>query len=1036
MHDSRITPRTLITGHLAYLEQQLPAGIVEFKQSDPLAEVWVIVPNQLTRLQLRRVLAKALGTVANIRFMTVTDLMHKLAEPVVIHEGWRTLGESVVDPLFAEIINSVKDKLEYLAPVATTRGFRSALMRTRQELILNQIDPKSLNQVQLRDRERAAKVRDLILLLTNTEKFLAEHKLHDGASLQSLALRAVNENNQSLPPTLFYALYDLAPLTRSVLQKVAVTTPVRAFLPWQPDQPSYKFTDTLCSWYIDCGFAHSTQPEPEQEYAQIRFVSAPKDSVVASEIIRDIIFSDDTARGDVAVMLPNSASLLTSVLESRCRTSGLSPYIYQAKTLGQSAAGRGLAALANLLDGEFRFEQVNAYIQTAPFTQPVASMTSEWSRLAQESLVLSGENEWRHRITRMLGKLERRAAKLVDNDDEETNLAALRKRIENSQALIAFLEPLFSIVRNLRNEKNWQSAVSTLWEFYRSQIELNEEFADLTVQLEQASLLDQAKVMLTSAGLTDFILTTLETPGVRTGTFGASTPLIAPREQCLGASFAHVCLPGLNEGTIPRMQRQDPLLLDGDRKDINDTLKCALPLTSESLSREHFVFEMQLRSARKNIAIYSSRADADGRPQLYSPYVAELMAKQRAEHELSDDVDTIFATSPNRKVAAHPLGGAAPERAINESEYNRLMLGLGPASLVHLHQTPAFSHALEVENARFSGKIFGKYEGRLQDTKIQRELTHLFSPEQPFAATSLEEYWKCPFRYLVLKQWEAYAPEDVDALRPVTSRERGLLFHSILQRYHGERLNRAVTTEFFSLDDLFSIARGVVTDYARSNPVGPYFSLAKLERDIVDALTCYHEELLSIGGTCRTRHVEVSFGYGDAPFPDAAQFTADDSRFIHFKGRIDRWDSDDSGTHVVITDYKSGKGPQKNSRGSDRRLQLSVYHLFAKSNAPDAVVTTYYHYLELDKNRKSDGDGEHDERLNIALDLQADMRNGIFVPDSAEGDPAVCRHCTAKLACGAQRHSRKELTVGSVSGMRTIRPSADDTVSFEGDDDE
>ncbi len=1026
----------MITGHLVYLEQQLPKSIIAFKQSDPLAEVWVIVPNQLTRLHLRRVLAKAHGTVANVRFMTVTDLMHKLAEPVVMRESWRTLGESVVDPLFAEIINSVKDKLEYLAPVAATRGFRSALMRTRQELILHQIDPKSLNQVQLRERERAAKVRDLILLLTNTEKFLAEHKLHDGASLQSLAMRAVNEDNHNLPPTLFYALYDLAPLTRSVLQKAMATTPVRAFLPRQPDQPNYKFTDTLCRWYVDCGFAHSAQLNPETEYAQVRFVSAPKDSVVASEIIRDIIYADDIARGDVAVMLHNNTSLLTSVLESRCRTSGLSPYIYQAKTLGQSAAGRGFAALANLLGGEFTLEQVKAFLQTAPFVQPVASMTSEWNRLAQESLVLSGANEWRARITRTLGKLERRAEKLSDNEEEDTNLAALRKRIESGQALLAFLEPLFDIARNLRNEKNWQSAVSTLWEYYRAQTELNEEFADLTVQLEQAALMDQAKVKLTSTGLAEFILATLETPGMRTGTFGTSTPLIAPREQCLGASFAHVCLPGLNEGTIPRMQRQDPLLLDGDRKDINDTLKCALPLTSESQIRERFVFEMQLRSARKSITIYASRADADGRPQLYSPYVAELMAKQRNEAEMTDDADNIFATLPNRKVAAHPLGGATPEQAISESEYNRLMLGLGAAALAHLYQTPAFSHALEVESARFSGKIFGKHDGRLQDTKIRRELTHLFSPEQPFAATSLEEYWKCPFRYLVLKQWEAYAPEEIDALRPVTSRERGLLFHSILQRYHGERINRTVTAEFFSLDDLLSIAHRVVTDYARSNPVGPYFSLAKLERDIVDALTCYHEELLSIGGTWRTRHVEVSFGYGDAPFPDAAQFTADDSRFIHFKGRIDRWDSDDSGTHVVITDYKSGKGPQKNSRGSDRRLQLSVYHLFAKSNAPDAVVTTYYHYLELDKNRKSDSDGEHDERLNIALDLQADMRNGIFVPDPAENDPAVCRHCTAKLACGAQRHSRKELTSDSVSGMRTIRPSAEDTDSSEGDDDE
>ncbi len=1035
MHDSRIAPQTLITGHLAYLEQLLPASVVEFKQSDPLAEVWVIVPNQLTRLHLRRVLAKALGTVANVRFMTVTDMMHKLAEPVVMREGWRTLGESVVDPLYAEIINSVADKLTYLTPVAKTRGFRSALMRTRQELILNNIDPQSLGQVQLRERERAAKVRDLILLLTATDGFLSNQMLHDSASLQTLALRSVSDDRQHLPPTIFYALYDLAPLTRSILQTVVGATEARAFLPWQPDQPNYRFTDSLCRWYQGCGFIHSAQSEAELDYAPIRFVSAPKDSAVATEIIRDIIYTDEIERGDVAVILPNGGSLLASVLESRCRTSGLAPYIYQAKTLGQTASGRGFAALAKLLSGEFTLAQVCTFLQTAPLSQPAGSMTNEWCRIAQESLVLSGENEWRQRITRLLGKLERHADRLADKEDDEVTLTTLTKRIENGRALLGFLEELFALVRNLRAEENWQSAISRVWEYYRSHIEMNEEFTDLTMQLEQASLLDQAHIRLTWSGLSDFILATLETPGMRTGTFGVSTPLIAPREQSIGASFAHVCLPGFNEGTIPRMQRQDPLLLDGDRSDINDTLKSALPLSSDSQERERFLLEMQLRSARKGITIYAARADSDGRPQLYSPYIAELTAKRQKEPELTEDTETFFASSPNRIVAAHPLAATSPDRAINESEYNRAILGQS-ASLAHLHLSPAFTNAIAVENARFNDKHFGKFDGRLQNPGVCQDIAHRFSPEQPIAATSLEEYWKCPFRYLVLKQWEAYAPEELDALKPVTGRERGLLFHSILQRYHGDRIDLPITRENYSLDNLHNIARGTLADYARNNPVGPRFSLKTLERDVIDTLTTYYEELLSVGGTWRTRYVEVSFGHNDDPFPSAVQFSAEASRFIRFKGRVDRWDSDESGTHVAITDYKSGKGPQKRSRGSERRLQLSVYHLLAKSSAPDAAVSSRYIYLELDKNRVVNFDDKNDSALNVALNLQADIRNGIFIPDPSEQDPSVCKYCTAKLACGSQRHSGKELSPNSVSDMHTERMNADDTIDFGDDDDE
>lgn len=1036
MIDSKISPPLLYTGHLSFLEQQLPQVVAKEKSRDPLAEVWVIVPNQLTRLHLRRVLAKALGTVANVRFMTVTDVMHKLAEPLTMREGWHTLGESVVDPLLAEIIESNSKQLEYLAPVASSRGFRSALLRTRQELILHQIDPERLNQVPLRERERAAKVRDLILLLTRINEFLAKQRLHDGASLQTLALRALHEDGAQIPPTLLYSLYDLAPLTRSVLKLVALKTSTHAFLPWQAEDIGYNFTESLFRWYMDSGFECESESETFETYAPIRFVSAPKDSAVATEIIRDVIYAEDILPGDAAIMLPQSESLLTSVLESRCRISGLSPYIYQAKTLGACAAGRGFAALAHLLDGKFALAQVTAFLLAAPFKQPVAALTGEWCRLAQESLVVSGEQEWRHRIARMLAKLERRAERLSENEEDETNLTALRRRIESGKALLTFLEELFVVLNRIRTEKNRQTSIFTLWEYYHPKIGLSEEFADLTLQLEQASVLDQANVSLTSSGLTEFILATLETPGMRTGTFGASTPLIAPRDQCIGTSFGHVFLPGFNEGTIPRMQRQDPLLLDSDRKDINETLATSLPLASDSLIRERFVLEMQLRAASKTITLYASRADADGRPQLLSPYVAELLERQIRVETDTVDIEKLLETPPNRSVPAHPLEGCPPMMAISETEYNRMALGDPRIGLGHLTQNDNLERALKVEHARFHEQRFSKFDGMIENDTVRKSLAHRFSPDQPIAATSLEEYWKCPFRFLVLKEWEAYAPEEIELLSPVTSRERGLLFHSILQRYHGDRLNLQITVENYALSDLINLARRVVSEYARNNPVGPRFSQAKLEWDILETLVTYHRELIELGGTWRTRHVEVSFGYGDNPFPDAAQFTSDDTRFIRFKGRIDRWDSDDSGTQILITDYKSGKGPQKNSRGAERRLQLGVYHLLAQSSAPDAHVESRYIYLELEKNREVKSDEERELHLKTSLNLLEDIRGGIFVPDPSEKDSTVCKHCTAKLACGAQRHSAKELNAQTVSGMLTIRPRADDNISLEGDDDE
>ena len=99
---------TLYTGQLASLEAELPEVVRALQSSDRLAETWVVVPNQLTRLHLRRVFTRSLGVTANIRALTLHELMRKLAEPLLLRDGWRTLPESIVDPLLARIVERLQ----------------------------------------------------------------------------------------------------------------------------------------------------------------------------------------------------------------------------------------------------------------------------------------------------------------------------------------------------------------------------------------------------------------------------------------------------------------------------------------------------------------------------------------------------------------------------------------------------------------------------------------------------------------------------------------------------------------------------------------------------------------------------------------------------------------------------------------------------------------------------------------------------------------------------------------------------------------
>lgn len=1007
MSQSENTRQHLFTGHFRSFEERLPALVHELKTDDVFAEIWILIPNQLTRLHLRGRLSERLGIVANVRFMTLNDLTHTLAEPLVIREGWQTLGEAAVDPLLTQIVDQQYTSLEYLAPVAKSSGFRRALLRTRQELLLHQIAPSQLLRVELSDYERAAKFRDLAKLFEAIDKTLNRLRWHDAPGLQRLALRALETSTPALPPLVLYGLYDLPPLTRTLLTRCFQSTSVFAFLPHQTDDTNFAYTSSLKSWFASKGFSDE-ELIVENQTAEYYFVSAARDTNVAAEMVRDILYPADSSTSDFAVILPPSSESLAAILKSRCREAGLAPFVYQAETLGETAAGRGLVALCDLLVSDFELDRVGRYLLCAPFAGEAMGLSSEWYRLAQESLILSGEDSWRKNISHLIAQLTHRADRIAEqHGDDEESLAALRRRITAAQSGLAFFAQLFSVLTAAVRAKSWNAAVRTIWEYYSSVITVDEEFADLLLQLEQAALLDQARIPLSPAALRDFLVATLKTPGSRVGKFPHSQPVIATREQCYGLTFSTCLLPGYNESILPRADSQDPLLLDSDRQALNASLKTVLPLRREWQDRERFWFAVSKSSATRQTYFYTSRSDRDGRPQLLSPYLSEL------------------TDSFTRYAAAHPLAGDA-STAISATEYHRIALGQALNSgnrlaLAHLWHDRQFAHTFEVEAARFGDKQFSSYEGVLSNSEVRSALAHRYAQTEPLSATAIEEYWKCPFRFAVLHELEAYAPESITPLAPVSGRARGTLIHNILQKYHGEQLGKPITADNYTWERLDAITHSQLEYFAAHNPVGPAYSYHRLRRNLLETLRLYHAQLLSTSSAWHTQHVELSFGRGDDIFPDPLHIALDGGEFIRFKGRIDRWDEDAGGKQILLTDYKSGKRPAANERASLRRLQLAVYCELAQQHNVNASVQTHYLHLTPEGIAEGNDADERKQLLRTAVDLATDIRTGIFAPDPNDKDAAACLYCTAKLACGAVRHNAKELNPATISGLRTTR---------------
>lgn len=1028
------SPNTLFTGQLPSLEAHLPVRIRELQGEDPFAEVWVIIPNQLTRLHLRRRVAESLGVVANLRFITVHELARTLAEPITMRDGWRTLGEAAVDPLLTQIVSRLKPSLGYVADISTTPGFRRALLRTRQELILHEVSPHRLLSVTREEHDQDRKLRDLAELLIAIDTELDRLRWHDSPGLLRLAAEATRDGKLKLPPIIFYALYDLPPLARRVLARSFIATHVTGYLTFDKESAEYEFTRGLYEWFLAHEFSHLTLPSVDLQQ-QHYFISAPDNTRAASEVVRSVLMPAEDCDGEIGIVLQQRSGAFTGALRSRCREAGLAPFIYEAQTLGDTAAGRGLRAFSRLLGTEFAIEDVTEYLLTAPFQSGYAGVAGEWVRLAQEAMIVDGAEEWQARLTRLRDQLGYRVERLAQIEDEnEETLAVLQQAISNVDQLKAFLQELFTVAQNVVNAASWQEAINSLWSYYSQVTVVNDEFSDIVLQLSQASLLDTAGIPISATGLREFMEITLSTPGSRTGRFLQNRPVIATREQCYGVTFASLHLPGCNEGTLPRIDSQDPLLLDSDRMTLNKSLNCALPLRRDWQARERFWFSV-LRESAQQIYYYTSRADDEGRPQLVSPYLSELMEQQCRGDNDTRTLDEIFKDHPLcRYAAAHPLAGP-PEQAISAMEYHRRSL----SRAIEQHSTHAldqlwsisdFSRAFDAEYKRFSASEFSQFEGRFTDSEVLRNIAEKYDASRPVSVTALEDYWKCPFRFAVTRELEAYAPEACDLLQPVSGRERGSLLHRILQKYHAARTGKPYIEEHFKWADLQQLAEQTLADFKQKYPVGPAHIYQRMREDLLETLEKYHDYLISAGFAWQAEHVEVSFGQGEEPYPDPLQLVSETGEHAQFRGRIDRWDVDSSKSQCMLTDYKSGR-IQKNSRGTSRRIQLGIYRELIAQKHPDSTVETQYLHINSSEVVSAYEALDVDAK-ETALSLLHDIRRGVFVPDPDANDGAVCRHCNVKLACGAMRHSSKPLTGKSVPGMRAIR----DEEAREEDDDE
>ena len=260
---------------------------------------------------------------------------------------------------------------------------------------------------------------------------------------------------------------------------------------------------------------------------------------------------------------------------------------------------------------------------------------------------------------------------------------------------------------------------------------------------------------------------------------------------------------GATERAFPPPARQDPILLDPERRTISDRTGLRLAPRGARGSEEALQFTLACEAAAQRLVVsYARRATGENRPRLPSIFFRELASQLEGRRVSAEEApmlrladveriagDAIGAPVPGGRYAKEPavVAGAA-ELAVSAAERDRTFLQArvtAPAAIAVFERAePSFARARRASRARWSER-YSEWDGALDGAAVEA-IAELVPADRVFSPTSLENYAKCPQQFLLGAVLRVRGVEEPERTVRIDSLRRGNLFHRIFQRFHGE----------------------------------------------------------------------------------------------------------------------------------------------------------------------------------------------------------------------------------------------------------
>jgi ATP-dependent helicase/nuclease subunit B len=979
------------------LETALLEGVASARGDDPYGPLTILVGSNLLGTYVRKLLAERSGGLFNVRFVTFADLatalsrgeasgvgasLPPLADRVIAHE---LISSHEIPPVFGE--------------AAGSRGFGDALLATFTDLAESGCTGPLAMEILEADAAKGrldAATRGVLSLYTR----FRERVERLGGDLQSSFVSALS---RPLPPSVgkrifAYGFYDFNEMQRRLLVRLSHDCAVALCMPWGEGK-AYRFVEETRSRLEMSGFKTvmcSGDEAGAGRSVEPKLLNVPDGEQEVREIARRILSLAEAKGvrfGDVALVLP-SIEAYAPLCREIFREAGIPFYMYAGSLVECNAPAKGALGLLAMLGGTMERRDLVEFLVSSPLRSSAAGTeTSDpfslWVRKSAEAGI-AGERGWVEESAALLERLESDA----------------RAREEGGGALAAALEVDALIGRVARAREasrratTWAAHAEALAALVRELFQESGERETACGVIERLAALDVTGSSASFETFSRIAAAALSAPGPPAAGFGGEGVNVLSLAQARGISFEAVFIPGLAERIFPTSIRQDPLLSDRARRELNSISGGAIFLSarSERLSEEALLFELARGSARKELVCsYPRFEEGTGKERIPSSFLRFIEGYSiDGAHGGRIDYERI----PRDAAAAR---GAAL-LSVHELDFERArgLSGGGPFPPDNVF----FSRGERLVRGRWGAKRFTPYDGVFSSKRSLGELRAMLEERQwRFAPTSLETYAGCPFDYFLTRVLGIDVLEEPERVVSITPLQRGDLIHRILARMFAEFKKRGLLPVRDAPAGEVSAVAGTVVErfldeFPKTNPVGlPVFW--EMEKRLVrESIELFLEEERLEDGDFVPIHFEKSFGRKrdgiDVPYECGA-------RSVLFYGRIDRIDA--GGGRFRVIDYKTGKliGKDQNlARGST--LQLPIYLM-----AASRILGLELRSGEARYRRVGTGEGRSavvfsgsswdecaPELAEIIEVITSGVERGIFF---APADDRECRRCDVRIAC-------------------------------------